>query len=58
MNLDELLKRPKAKTFEADFIHANPPFKVSDEGRDRARADECWRYGAPLADGFQSERRR
>ncbi len=31
----------------ADYILANPPFNVSDWGRDRLRDDSRWEYGVP-----------
>jgi type I restriction enzyme M protein len=34
---------------KADFILANPPFNISDWGRDRLREDVRWKYGTPPA---------
>jgi type I restriction enzyme M protein len=32
---------------KADFILANPPFNVSDWGKERLRQDKRWKYGVP-----------
>ncbi len=34
---------------KADFILANPPFNISDWGRERLRDDKRWQYGTPPA---------
>ena len=35
------------KDLKADFILANPPFNMSDWGRERLREDARWQYGTP-----------
>ena len=39
--------RDELKDKRFDFILANPPFNVSDWGRERLREDARWVYGAP-----------
>ena len=39
--------KDELQDLKADFILANPPFNISDWGRDRLREDARWKFGAP-----------
>ncbi len=39
--------KDELKDLKADFILANPPFNISDWGRDRLREDARWKFGVP-----------